>query len=187
MTLHDLGQLTRRQAAVSSRAPQPLPVHSFLFTSNMDLKNIINKGGNAAANAQLQQQLAQQQNQRTHMSEGAPQGGMHHAMQDAKFSTNQSLHALSNVAHAQNYASGIAMMPQHFQQQQAQTVMDNGFQSNQAQQDPVTAGQSPAGSGTTETKTQVKAFACSTCGKGFARRSDLARHGTFVLSNTARL
>jgi len=24
-----------------------------------------------------------------------------------------------------------------------------------------------------------KAFACSTCGKGFARRSDLARHGTF--------
>ena len=24
----------------------------------------------------------------------------------------------------------------------------------------------------------VKAFACSTCGKGFARRSDLARHGT---------
>jgi uncharacterized Zn-finger protein len=23
-----------------------------------------------------------------------------------------------------------------------------------------------------------KAFACSTCGKGFARRSDLARHGT---------
>lgn len=24
---------------------------------------------------------------------------------------------------------------------------------------------------------QAKAFACSTCGKGFARRSDLARHG----------
>lgn len=27
----------------------------------------------------------------------------------------------------------------------------------------------------------VKAFACGTCGKGFARRSDLARHGSFVL------
>ncbi|KAL8940094.1 MAG: hypothetical protein Q9216_003003 [Gyalolechia sp. 2 TL-2023] len=27
----------------------------------------------------------------------------------------------------------------------------------------------------------VKAFACGTCGKGFARRSDLARHGSFML------
>jgi hypothetical protein len=27
---------------------------------------------------------------------------------------------------------------------------------------------------------QVKAYPCSTCGKRFARRSDLARHGTLI-------
>lgn len=154
-----------------------MTVHSFPFTSNMDLKNIINnKGGNAAVNAQLQHHLAQQQNQRTHMSDGATPSGMHHPMQDQKFNPNQSLHALSNAAHVQNYAQGMTMMPQHFQQQQPQAPMDNGFAAAQPSQDPTTTGQSPAGSGTTETKQQVKAFACSTCGKGFARRSDLARH-----------
>lgn len=46
-----------------------------------------------------------------------------------------------------------------------------------AQQQPSPAAQSngrPAGD-----PGPPKAFACSTCGKGFARRSDLARHGEF--------
>lgn len=171
MTLHHLNPLTR----VSFQAPQPLPIQRLLLTSNMDLKNIINKGGSAAANAQLQQQLAQQ-TQRTHMSEGAPPGAIPHHLQDAKFNPNQPLHALSNAAHAQTYAQGMMMQNNQFSQQQPQAPMDNGFQTHQPQ-DPIAAGQSPNGSGTGEVKQQVKAFACSTCGKGFARRSDLARHG----------
>jgi hypothetical protein len=38
----------------------------------------------------------------------------------------------------------------------------------------------PQANGRTADTGPPKAFACSTCGKGFARRSDLARHGTFT-------
>lgn len=53
-----------------------------------------------------------------------------------------------------------------------------------AQQQPSPAAQSngrPAGD-----PGPPKAFACSTCGKGFARRSDLARHGEFQVKPSTR-
>jgi hypothetical protein len=51
---------------------------------------------------------------------------------------------------------------------------DHGYpqQMTPDQQNQTAGGAPPAPSG------PPKAFACSTCGKGFARRSDLARHGT---------
>ena len=55
----------------------------------------------------------------------------------------------------------VYMQQQHQQQQ-----------SNQREDGPDESGSSRQNS-----NGSVKAFACTTCGKGFARRSDLARHG----------
>ena len=54
----------------------------------------------------------------------------------------------------------------HMQQQQQQHI------------DQREAGADDSGSSRQNSSGSVKAFACTTCGKGFARRSDLARHGT---------
>ena len=54
----------------------------------------------------------------------------------------------------------------HMQQQQQQHI------------DQHEAGADNSGSSRQNSSGSVKAFACTTCGKGFARRSDLARHGT---------
>ena len=52
---------------------------------------------------------------------------------------------------------------------------ENGYMPQQHEEqeitDPTTDSQRNGSNGS------VKAFACTTCGKGFARRSDLARHG----------
>lgn len=65
-----------------------------------------------------------------------------------------------------------ATQDQSYQQQQAQLgAVQQGVQ--QADQSPMEGGRTSTGS-----TGLPKAFACSTCSKGFARRSDLARHGT---------
>lgn len=51
-------------------------------------------------------------------------------------------------------------------------VIDNDYEPGQYHDEPSShPGRSSSGNDA------VKAFACTTCGKGFARRSDLARHG----------
>jgi hypothetical protein len=51
------------------------------------------------------------------------------------------------------------------------------------QQTPDQQSQQPGGRPASDTG-PPKAFACSTCGKGFARRSDLARHGKALRPST---
>jgi hypothetical protein len=56
----------------------------------------------------------------------------------------------------------------------------------QQQQMPDQQSQQHGGRAATDTG-PPKAFACSTCGKGFARRSDLARHGKEAWASTSEV
>lgn len=51
------------------------------------------------------------------------------------------------------------------------------IQQQQQQRNQREAGPDDSGSSRQNSTGSVKSFACTTCGKGFARRSDLARHG----------
>lgn len=70
----------------------------------------------------------------------------------------------------------VQSQPQHHQQQQQQQQQAQlGAAQQPVQSDPDTM---EGGRQSTGSTGLPKAFACSTCRKGFARRSDLARHGT---------
>lgn len=88
-------------------------------------------------------------------------GAIHQSSQGDIHSTVPIL-ASSSDAPRMGYTNGYAHSPTHPEDQQQ-------------------SGQSPA-PGASGGGEAVKAFACGTCGKGFARRSDLARHGGLVPS-----
>jgi hypothetical protein len=134
--------------------------------SSMDIGNILNAKGNAAAAAEArrQQQLAQ----------ATPMSNRSSSDMDSEQGSNSSqiqpqpLHPSNN--HPNRYPSPTAaaqrmqMMPSAFQ---TDGLQENAYPQN----DHVNAGRSASD----QTK---KSFACSHCSKLFARRSDLARHGT---------
>ena len=141
----------------------------------MDITTILNTKGSAAAaaaEAQLQQQLAQaaQLDNRTPSEMSSERGPQSHTGDAPMYANGQhSLHQLTNMPQEMRYPSP-SQTPQGVQ------MMQNGYMPenlhDQAYAQNGSNGSRPMGDA-------VKSFACGTCNKGFARRSDLARHGMY--------
>ena len=155
----------------------------------MDLPNILNNKGSAAAAAaveQLQQQFNADPHMNGHraMSDAGSERGVSPHMSDpsSRFAARPASFSNLSMANApQHRYTDTVSLPQQY------SLMSNPYPTPTASIDGGYGPPRPNGeyqrtpndlvSSQSEAAGQNKAFACSSCGKGFARRSDLARHG----------
>ena len=144
----------------------------------MDIKEIVNskgpKGAAAAAavngaphDLHLLHSISQA-NSIPMSDTGSERGNSPHDSEHSRYSGSRfgQLNGINGGPNAMRYPSPTAMQNSLPMLQQPFRP-ENGFDNSIAQQENTRGRQSAEG----------KAFPCSTCGKGFARRSDLARHG----------
>ena len=154
----------------------------------MDITTILNSKGPAAAAAAENQfsHLTKSSQINNHMgSETGSEVGNNsdHSSVYSSRST-KALQALPNMPNGMRYPSPsqlqhpMSMLPSGYQP--PHLGLENGFVHSQHQDGQHNQGErlnNP--SRTSNGNDSVKAFACTTCSKGFARRSDLARHGKY--------
>lgn len=131
-------------------------------STGMEIDDILNARNAAAADAQLRQQeitsaTNTMNNNAAYTMNTHGTTGMH---QQQSLPQNQSIMSFPTLTQA----------PQNTQMMQ-HDLMDVPTHDEPTQQQDIT-GSRPQSEAT-------KGFACSTCAKGFARRSDLARHGQY--------
>lgn len=144
----------------------------------MDIKQIVNskgvKGAVAVSNgADFHLLHSMSQGSNMPMSEtGSERGNSPHDSEHSRYSAPRysQINSMNGGHNSMRYPSPTAMQSPLPMMQQSYRP-DNTFDNNMLQPDNA---QRARQSGDTVAQ---KAFPCSTCGKGFARRSDLARHG----------
>lgn len=143
----------------------------------MDIKQIVNSKGSkgaaatAAANGTAQDlhllHSIQQANSMPMSDTGSERGNSPHDSEHSRYSAPRyPMNAMGGTPTNMRYPSPTAMQsPMPMMQQ---PYHSNSFDSGMSQQEDIRPRQS--------NDSAQKAFPCSSCGKGFARRSDLARH-----------
>ncbi len=156
------------------------------MTSIVDIKQIVNSKGSkaaaaaaaaAAANGSAQDlrlmHSISQANGMPMPDTGSERGNSPHDSENSRYSAPHygQMNSMNGIPNPMQYPSPTAMQnPLPMLQQTYQP--NNDYANNMVQQES----QNPRPRQAADPTAQ-KAFPCSSCGKGFARRSDLARHG----------
>jgi hypothetical protein len=154
----------------------------------MDITNILNTKGAAAAAAaaapngdqHMQQQLAHS-NGHNFADTNSERANSPHGSEHSSRYSGPGMGQVNGI-NGMNGMNGGMRYPSPTPMQNSLPMLqgyraDNGFDGSIMQQN-MSRG---AGGQSLEVNTTRKAFDCSVCGKDFARRSDLARHGKFSL------
>ena len=142
------------------RPPPPVPTSPFPTKVGMEIGGLLNARNAAAADAQLRRQL-----QQSMQMDGGVAYGLSHG---------QGPPMLHHQQHQMQQAGSLGYPPMAQPQHSAQLYSNNFIPRHDGQH-----GLADDNFGAIRPKNEgaLKTFACSTCSKGFARRSDLARHG----------